>query len=921
MSLLQTPSRDSYWQSPLEVPPQELFRRNNSLLINSEGNCSPARIAALFFALLLTVALLTFSIIFLAFPETARNLLYPCLTRIEDNTSADDASLVVVESDTVRIAGACLLSLAVSSIGLLTPLLRCCHYDNDESSLTDYFFLRALFFFHTTIGMSLILAGIVNLDGAEFKHFYDKTQSTHCSSMKDQTTLWAGVISLCLASFGLMSMFSIPSGNNERRRTQRQTRPARNCLRRKTTIPRHINTDNLEPLLHQYEDGLRVNDENSVLSDSFYRSPPNTDEENNSTLEEGITRESRDNETMTTISQAGEMLNDQEPENANKKETTSRLRGSARLLKLAGKESLYLWLGISVLLIRLPFSLSIPHFVSTTIGSIIDKDYDGAKRKVLLLFLSGTVDAILDFWVLFLFGYAKENIVKGLRIETFAAIMSQEQAFFDKTNTGELMSRLSSDCGEMAGDLTWFFRFSVEAIVRISGIAAYMIIRSSYLGFCTIAIVPVVGIINKLYGDWLAKNAKKVQTALANATTTAYESISSIKTVMASAEEAYECEKYDAKIEKLYSLNIRQVIATGIYFMIVSTFLINTVVQAALLLLGSIFVELGKLTPEIIISFMLYQGQLQEYTLNLFQSYTSLIKSSGAGDRVFAILDRHPPQPATGNALVKRCDGASSTIDGVVTDKDIVLTNVSFAYPTRKESLALKKLSLHIKGGSVVALVGHSGCGKSTIVSLLERLYDPDEGCITFGGIDLKCMSLKLHRSKIGLVTQDPVLFSGTVRENIAYGSASSNFHDVREAAKVGNADGFIQSFPNKYDEHVGERGKSLSGGQQQRIAIARAILRKPALLCLDEATSSLDPISEAAVQEALNNLIQKRAGSGMTTIIIAHRLQTVRHADNIIVLQNGSIVEQGNHDQLVREDGHYKNMIDRSGFIGVLPN
>ena len=181
-------------------------------------------------------------------------------------------------------------------------------------------------------------------------------------------------------------------------------------------------------------------------------------------------------------------------------------------------------------------------------------------------------------------------------------------------------------------------------------------------------------------------------------------------------------------------------------------------------------------------------------------------------------------------------------------------------------------------------------------------------------------MNLKAHRSKIGLVTQDPVLFAGTIRENIAYGSVSSPFHEVCEAARVGHAHDFIQSFPNKYDEQVGERGKSLSGGQKQRIAIARAILRKPALLILDEATSSLDPISEAAVQEALNDLLQNRTGLGMTTIVIAHRLQTVRHADSIIVLKNGSVVEQGKHDDLLSQDGHYKHMVDRSDSMGILP-
>lgn len=447
MSLLQSPSRDSYWQSPLEVPPQELFHRNRA---SPRLKRAPTtRIAALFFSLLLTAALLTFGVIFLAFPITARNLLYPCLSRVEDESTNDDAN-IIVESDTVRIAGACLISVAISSLGLLLPLLPCCpsgKLGDGKSSLTDYFFLRTLFFLHGAMGLSLIVIGLINLDDAEFSHFYGKTHSAHCSSVKDQVILWMGVGILCLTSFGLMCTFLPARSRNER--GNQNTRGSWCCCRRPTTsVPRHIDTDALEPLLHQYEDGMRVNDENSILSDSLYRSPANNDDENNS----GSSSSDSDTETtIPTVVGADDETRSQVQIDGNNRKKTSRLRGTSRLLKLAGKESLYLWLGIVVLLIRLPFSLSIPHFVSTTIGSLIDEDYDGAKRNVLLLFLAGSVDSILDFWVLFLFGYAKENIVKGVRMDTFASIMRQEQAFFDKTTTGELMSRLSSDCGEMAG--------------------------------------------------------------------------------------------------------------------------------------------------------------------------------------------------------------------------------------------------------------------------------------------------------------------------------------------------------------------------------------------------------------------------------------------------------------------------------------
>lgn len=219
-----------------------------------------------------------------------------------------------------------------------------------------------------------------------------------------------------------------------------------------------------------------------------------------------------------------------------------------------------------------------------------------------------------------MFGYAKENIVKSVRLDTFRSILRQEKAFFDKTNSGDLISRLTADCGEMAGDLTWFFRFSVEACVRIVGISVYMIYRSPFLGLVTVGIVPIVGVINKLYGDWLSKNAISVQNSLADATSTAHESIACINTVITSASEEYEGAKYAHNINALYALNIRQLIAQGVYFMVVSTFLINTCVQAALLLVGSMFVEEGTLTPEILLAFMLYQGQLQVSIMNMTAS-------------------------------------------------------------------------------------------------------------------------------------------------------------------------------------------------------------------------------------------------------------------------------------------------------------
>eukprot|EP00804_Cyclotella_cryptica_P002015 CCRYP_007442-RB/>CCRYP_007442-RB protein AED:0.10 eAED:0.10 QI:445/1/0.91/1/0.90/0.83/12/85/927 len=903
------------------------------------GKTRIAYFISILFSILLGGIFLAIGITFLVSPMTARNILYPCLSGMEK----DRGIITIVEGDMIRLAGGCTLSIAVCSMLLLVPTLPCCYFgrrNNDGSKcdeavdpMSAYLCLRLLLFLHAILGLAFVGVGLFNLETAEVNHSYDDNDNTshnRCSSLKDQTILWIGVAIVCSASIGLMASFC-PESKPYNRDPDVSGKSSFFCCcnRRRRIIPytqyTHHNGDISEPLLPSRGQLGAVEDNNMVPEAdlSSERDDGNLENEDDSNLG-----------TESNGEVHGKLHVDEEA-------TSSRLRGTTRLLKLAGRESMYLWIGIVVLLIRLPFSLSIPNFVSATIGDLIDADYDGAKRNILLLFLLGSVDSVLDFWCIFLFGYAKENIVKSVRIDTFVSILKQEQAFFDRSNTGDLISRLTADCGEMAGDLTWFFRFSVEAFVRIVGISTYMIIRCPFLGLCTVGIVPIVGIINKLYGDWLGKNASSVQNSLADATSSAHESLACIKTVITSASEEHEGAKYAKKINVLYALNIRQLIAQGVYFMVVSTFLINTCVQAALLLVGSILIEEGKLTAEVLLAFMLYQGQLQEYTLNLFQSYSSLIKSSGAGDRVFYLLDRKPPPPATGNEKVKLL---TTSLNDTTTSDSITMRNVYFSYPTRPDSLALNRLSLHIESGSLVALVGHSGCGKSTIVSLLERLYDPGQGIITFGNVDLREMNLKAHRQKIGLVTQDPVLFSGSIRDNIGYG-VNAPMEEIIEAAKVANAHNFIESLPNKYDEQVGERGMNLSGGQKQvgvatllykalkvfvsslliqcysvqRIAIARALVRKPALLLLDEATSALDPESEAAVQEALNELLRHRFG--MTTIVIAHRLQTVRHAESIIVMENGAVAEHGPHDVLIQhEHGRYRRMVDRSDSMGLLP-
>ena len=408
------------------------------------------------------------------------------------------------------------------------------------------------------------------------------------------------------------------------------------------------------------------------------------------------------------------------------------------------------------------------------------------------------------------------------------------------------------------------------------------------------------------YGDFLNKNAKEVQNALAQANSVAQEALSCIRTVVAFATEDYEHSKYKGKIVKHYDLNVQQLYAQGFYYMIISTFLINTVVQALLLYVGMVLMERGELNVEVLLAFMLYQSKLQNEVMNLFNSYTSLIKSSGAGDKVFELLDRLIPEPGTGH------DGVNAGIDtGGPSQLSIKIQQLNFSYPSRPDQQILTNLDIDIPAGKTIALVGKSGCGKSTIIGLLQRFYDPDGGAVIVNDKNLKYINLKSHRQRIGVVTQDPVLFTGSIRDNILYGAKNKTDADVINAAKLANAHVFIEGFPDGYDTQVGERGMQLSGGQRQRVSIARAIISEPNLLLLDEATSALDTESEKLVQDALDHLLN--TNNQMTTVVIAHRLQTVRNADNIIVLDKGCVLEQGTHEELLKLNGMYQKMVKRA--------
>lgn len=592
-------------------------------------------------------------------------------------------------------------------------------------------------------------------------------------------------------------------------------------------------------------------------------------------------------------------------------------------------------MGCVALLVRLPFSLAIPHYVSDGIGAVIDQgSADPVARSAAVgrirgavfgILLCGTCDAILDFWNYFLFVVVQQKVVRSLKLRLFGNVIHQELGFFDAEPAGDLMSRLTADTVEMSENLSFVFRFSIEACVRVGGIAGYMFYCSPRLALLSCSLIPANALFNRFYAEWMHKNAKRSQSALAASNACALEAIANVQIVKSFAKESYEEQKYANTVQRYYELGILQGIVRSSYYMVVATFLMNCVVQASLVGYGAALCFRGAMASESLVAFMLYRSQLQDQVNAILNSYTEVVRGAGAADRVFALLDRRP-QIKQGTA-----------VPPLHVAGHVRFENVHFAYATRPTAPVLRGLMLDVKPEQCVALVGSSAAGKSTVFRLLAHLYDPTRGRVLLDGADVTELDRPSLCSLLGIVTQEPTLFRGSVEDNILYSCASAlpprddswqhwsaqwrnpDDDEVRgidgldagaregraeEAARLANAHDFVLALPRGYRTEVGDRGVQLSGGQRQRLAIARAVLRRPRVLMLDEATSALDNASEKLVQQAL-----ERARAGRTTLVIAHRLSTVVTADKIVVMEHGQVVEEGTHSELLKARGKYHEL------------
>jgi|CXWL01.1.fsa_nt_gi subfamily B ATP-binding cassette protein MsbA len=500
--------------------------------------------------------------------------------------------------------------------------------------------------------------------------------------------------------------------------------------------------------------------------------------------------------------------------------------------------------------------------------------------------------AVLNYIQTYFLTATGERAVAGLRRELFGKLLEMPPGFFADRRTGELTSRLTVDIGLLQGILSHQLAdFTRQLLALVGGIVVLTWMQPKLM-LTAIGVVPVVALSALIFGKRLKSITTSVQDQLADSTALAEEAFGQIRVVQGFAQEPHEKERFAARIGRVVTASLHRARVRATFFGVITFTTFSAV--TAVLWMGGRLVLSGQLTPGQMVSFLLYTVSIAAAFGALATFFSAYQEAVGAAQRVFELLETvsavaDPPRPVP---LPQPVRG------------EVVFDDITFAYRADTAEATIRGLTLRIAPGEVVAVVGPSGAGKTTLASLLPRFWDVDQGAIRLDGIDIRDLTLADLRHAIGIVPQEPALFSGTVRENIAYARPDASVEDIEAAAQVANAHEFIVQLPEQYDTVVGERGVKLSGGQRQRIAIARAVLKDSAVLVLDEATSSLDNESERLVETALERLLV-----GRTTLIIAHRLSTVQRADRLVVLDAGTIVEEGTHAELLRKGGIYARL------------
>ena len=488
----------------------------------------------------------------------------------------------------------------------------------------------------------------------------------------------------------------------------------------------------------------------------------------------------------------------------------------------------------------------------------------------------------------YLYYFIVHRVIVDLRDKLYEHLQDMSLDFYSKWNTGELVSRVMNDITILQGTLFTGFVTIIPHSVLLAGLIIYIFWINWRLSLLTLIALPLIVQVIRLFAKEIHEISIGIQQKAADITAHLHETLSQVRVVKSFTMEKNEVEKFKGETEKSFRINMRAVQILATQNPVIA--LLQTVAVVAIVWYGGMEIIKGNLSLPQLISFATALALMTDPGNTLSKAYSVIQQGLASAKRIFEVVDIQP-------SIADAKDAVNlPRIEGKVEYQDI-----SFAYESDD---VLENINLKVKPGEIIALVGRTGAGKSTIMSLLLRFYDPTSGRILVDDQDIKKVKIESLRRQIAVVPQEIALFRGTIKENIAYGKPYASDEDIISAAKLANAHKFIESLPREYDSQVGERGGKLSGGERQRIAIARAVLRDPRILILDEATSSLDAETEALIRDALEKLMK-----GRTTFIIAHRLYTVEHADRIVVLDNGKIVETGPHTELLAKGGLYKHL------------
>jgi len=541
--------------------------------------------------------------------------------------------------------------------------------------------------------------------------------------------------------------------------------------------------------------------------------------------------------------------------------------------------------------------LAFPSFIGALIdvaqgkhtSKLLPSTIQGIGLLALLVLFS---QAFVSFFRILWFVQVSERSLADIRRDTYFKLITLPMNFFSNRRVGELNSRISADLSQIQDVLTTTLAEMIRQVVLLVGGIAFLAIISIKLTLSLLAVLPVLVVIAVFFGRFIRKLSRTAQDKLAESNTVVEETLQGIANVKAFVNESYEAARYGKNIREVAAIAIKGAKFRGIFASFIVFGMFGAIVSVVAY--GCLLVSHHELSVGELFKFALYAAFVGSAMGSFPEMYANVQRAVGASERVLEILAEESE------------DVSINEIDNTITQKiegNIAFDEVNFHYPSRSEMEVLKGVSFDAKTGQKVAIVGPSGSGKSTMAALILQFYHPQSGTILFDNKPASDYSLTDIRNQVAIVPQDVLLFGGTIKENIAYGKLKANEEEILQAAQRANAHQFIMSFPEGYETIVGERGVKLSGGQRQRIAIARALLKNPSILILDEATSSLDSESERLVQEALEELMKNR-----TSIIIAHRLSTIREADKIIVLEKGIVIESGSHDELLgNEKGLYR--------------